>query len=260
LFGATAADSFAYSNPYASLATVSQPVYDYSQPIPAYVAAQPQVSDTTVVVNTPPDQTTVVNNVATPGLYDPTADSTAAPPAAAEPTAEAPPQPQDPKVTEAVGLFDRARELFKAGDYGGAQVLVDQAVGVLPQDRVLHEFRALVLFAQGKYADAGATLYAVLSAGPGWNWDSLRSFYPDINVYTQQLRALEAHARANPTDAADRFVLGYHYLALGHTDQAVAVLTQVTQLSPSDRLSAELVKALTSGQAASDDRPKASPG
>ena len=40
----------------------------------------------------------------------------------------------------------------------------------MPNDASLHEFRALVLFALGQYEQAAATLYAVLSNGPGWDW------------------------------------------------------------------------------------------
>jgi hypothetical protein len=243
--GLAAADNFTYSNPYAT--AVSEPVYNYSQPIPAYVESQP--TDTTVVVNLSSDQVP-----ATPGLVDP---GTAAP--AAQPP-EQPSANEDPKVKKAVGLFDQARELFKHGDYSGAQKKVDEAIGVLPQDRMLHEFRALVLFAERDYSKAAATLYAVLAAGPGWNWDTLKSFYPDVDTYTRQLRALETHAKDNPKSVEDRFVLAYQYFVLGQTEAAVKELEAVTQLQPDDKLSAQMLAALKPKPAGSDDRPSAAPG
>jgi predicted Zn-dependent protease len=242
--GLAAADSFTYSNPYAT--TVSEPVYNYSQPIPVYVESQPTQ---TVVVNNSSDQVP-----ATPGLVDPSA----AAPAAQAP--EPPPANEDPKVKQAVGLFDQARELFKHGDYSGAQKKVDEAIGVLPQDRVLHEFRALVLFAQKEYPKAASTIYAVLASGPGWNWDTLKSFYSDVDTYTRQLRALEADARDKPKSPDDRFVLAYHYFVLGQTDAAIKQLEAVTQLLPDDKLSAQLLAALKPKPASSDDRPAATPG
>ena len=68
----------------------------------------------------------------------------------------------------------------------------------MPNDATMHEFLALVLFAQGKYEQAAAPLYAVLSVGPGWDWTTLIGNYNDANLYTEQLRALEAYVKANP--------------------------------------------------------------
>jgi tetratricopeptide (TPR) repeat protein len=142
----------------------------------------------------------------------------------------------------AIAKFDSARAAFGAGDYAGALQLTDEALKVLPNDATLHEFRALVLFAVGKYDLAAGTLYAVLSVGPGWDWTTMAGLYPDIDVYTRQLRKLEAFASANPKSTAARFVLAYHYLTQGHTDAAVGQLKQVVALAPQDTLSAQLVK------------------
>ena len=142
----------------------------------------------------------------------------------------------------AVAKFDSARAAFGTGDYAGALKLTDEALKVLPNDATLHEFRALVLFAVGKYDLAAGPLYAVLSVGPGWDWTTMAGLYPNIDVYTSQLRKLEAFVSANPTSTAGRFVLAYHYLTQGHTDAAVSQLKQVVALAPQDTLSAQLVK------------------
>ena len=63
----------------------------------------------------------------------------------------------------------------------------------MPNDPTLHEFRALALFALGRYDEAAAALYAVLSVGPGWDWSTLISLYGNPETYTQQLRALESY-------------------------------------------------------------------
>ena len=70
----------------------------------------------------------------------------------------------------------------------------------------------------------------------------MAGLYPNIDVYTGQLRKLEAFVTANPTSTAGRFVLAYHYLTQGHTDAAVAQLKEVVALAPQDTLSAQLVK------------------
>ena len=111
----------------------------------------------------------------------------------------------------------------------------------MPNDATLHEFLALVLFAQGKYEPAAAPLYAVLSVGPGWDWTTLIGNYSDSNVYTEQLRGLEAYVKANPASAQSRFVLAYHYITQGHGDAAAKQLKEVVSLQPGDSLSAQLL-------------------
>jgi predicted Zn-dependent protease len=173
----------------------------------------------------------------------PAAPTVTPPPPPPEEPQEAPPPP-DPKVKEALDLFATARDVFKKGDYAQAEATVEKAIGIVPDDPVMHEFRALTLFAQGKYRDAAATLYAVLSRGPGWDWETMRSLYGDPQAYTNQLRALEKYARDNPTDSASRFVLAYHYLVTRQTDAAVRMLEDVVRLTPDNQLAADMAKAL----------------
>jgi tetratricopeptide (TPR) repeat protein len=151
-----------------------------------------------------------------------------------------PPPPQT-DVEVGVALFDQARAAFKAGDYDRALQLADQAISRLPNDPDLHEFRAVVQFARGNYTAAAAGLYAVLTVGPGWNWATLISLYPDVDTFTRQLRALESFVRNHPDDAPSRFVLGYLYLTMGWTDAAEAQLREVVRLVPNDWLSKQLL-------------------
>ena len=55
----------------------------------------------------------------------------------------------------------------------------DEALAKLPNDTTLHEFRGLCLFALGRYDEAAATVYAVLSVGPGWDWTTLDQPLPE---------------------------------------------------------------------------------
>ena len=164
--------------------------------------------------------------------------------------------PPEEVANPAVAKFDSARAAFGTGDYAGALRLTDEALKVLQNDATLHEFRALVLFAVGKYDLAAGPLYAVLSVGPGWDWTTMAGLYPNIEVYTSQLRKLEAFVSANPTSTAGRFVLAYHYLTQGNTDAAVSQLKEVVTLAPQDTLSAQLVKQF-SPPAAAPDTPAA---
>jgi tetratricopeptide (TPR) repeat protein len=146
----------------------------------------------------------------------------------------------------AIAIFDQARGAFKNGDYKEALALVDKSIEQLPSDATLHEFRALCLFALKEYKQAAAALYAVLAGGPGWDWDTMSSIYADVATYTEQLRALEAYQRANPKSPEANFVLGYHYLVMGHLDVAIKKFENVVKLLPDSELSAELLKALRS--------------
>ncbi len=151
-------------------------------------------------------------------------------------------------ASPAMTLFDAARASFSQGDYAGALRQADNALTTLPNDTSLHEFRALCLFALGRYDEAAATLYAVLSVGPGWDWTTLIGLYPTVDIYTAQVRALETYCGTDRQSATGRFVLAYQYLTQGHTDAAVAMLKQVLQLKPDDKLSAQLVRQLDPSQ------------
>jgi tetratricopeptide (TPR) repeat protein len=199
------------------------------------VMAQPIVIEQTVAGGEP-------QTVTVPGYtydYSQPIDTQSAPPAA---------EVADP----AVAKFDSARTAFGNGDYAGALQLTDEALKVLPNDATLHEFRGLVLFAIGKYELAAGPLYAVLSVGPGWDWTTMASLYPNIETYTSQLRKLEAFLSANPKSTGARFVLAYHYLTQGHTEAAVRQLKEIVALSPQDTLSAQLIKQFSPSDAATE--------
>jgi tetratricopeptide (TPR) repeat protein len=155
---------------------------------------------------------------------------------------ESPPEPA--AVDTAQETLTRARESFKTGDYTQALALADQALGQMPNDPILHEFRSLVLFALRRYKEAAATSYAVLTAGPGWNWATMVGLYPDVETYNKQLRNLEANVQQNPNDAAYRFLLAYHYMVQGHKDAAASQFQCVVTLEPKDQLSTRFAAAL----------------
>ena len=68
--------------------------------------------------------------------------------------------------------------------------------------------------------------------------------YPGVDTYTDQLRALEAAARANPNSTTIRFLLGYHYMVQGNQEAAAAQFENVVKLQPNETLSASFAKAL----------------
>ncbi|HTI51112.1 MAG TPA: tetratricopeptide repeat protein, partial [Planctomycetaceae bacterium] len=216
-----------YSNPY----YVATPAYagtylDYSQPIPVSADTQSYAQ--------------------TDGSTDPNA-----------PVITPADTPPSPEVQAALKPFDDARTAFKAGDYNQALTKVDEALKSLPNDAALHEFRALVLFAQAKYQEAAAVIYSVLSVGPGWDWTTLSSMYADVDVYTKQLRTLEDYSKAHPDSADAAFVLGYQYLSCGHNEAAAKQFQTVARLLPNDQLAPQLVKMI--GAKSGDQEPPQPP-
>ena len=135
---------------------------------------------------------------------------------------------------------------------------VNGAIAVKPNDTVPHEFRAPGAVPPGDYKEAAGAAYAVLSVGPGWDWATLAGLYPDINVYTAQLRMLEQYRNDNPTAPDAHFLLGYHYMTCGHLDAAIGELRDVVRLNSRDQLSAQLLTALTQQQNPGDVKPSLS--
>jgi uncharacterized protein (TIGR03066 family) len=194
-----------YSNPYYASGVDTADYYDYSQPI--------------TVINQQPAAVAATDEAA----------------AAVGETAVS------PEVQEGTRHMDLAREAFRQENYADASREIDLAIKALPRDAVLHEFRALIFFATRDYKQAAATLYAVLSAGPGWDWTTLSGMYANTATYISQLQKLRAYVEANPRATDAHFVLAYHYLTTGHTEEARKEYEAVLKLQPNDELSAQLL-------------------
>ncbi|MFN0197682.1 MAG: tetratricopeptide repeat protein [Planctomycetaceae bacterium] len=139
-------------------------------------------------------------------------------------------------------VLTNAIAAFQQNDYDAALDITNKGITQFPDDAVLHEFRSLVLFAKQDYQQSASTIHSVLAVGPGWDWTTLSSMYVSVAIYTEQLRALEAFTKANPKDAASRFLLAYHYMSCGHAEPAARQLRQVVQLMPNDRVASDMLK------------------
>jgi len=151
--------------------------------------------------------------------------------------------------------FDEARAAFRRGEYERTLTLLDRVVKETPSDNTAHEMRALTLFALGRYEEAAGGLNALLAVAPGWNWETMRGLYPNVDTYTRQLRALEDFVKDHDDNAAGHFVLAYHYLVAGHQDAAQRHLQDVVELEPGDRVAKQLLHGLEKREAPSEDLP-----
>jgi tetratricopeptide (TPR) repeat protein len=205
-----------YYNPYYS-SSAAMP-YDYSQPV-------------------------VVTNYVSADQAAPLAAPVATAQVAAAPAALAPPQND-----AALAVFNPGLADFKDGNYRQALTQFDAALKQMPNDPVIHEMRALNQFAVGDYQSAAAGLNSLLATAPGMDWTTMAGLYGNVDDYTQQLRALEQHCKANVKDAAADFVLAYHYLVTGHQEAAIDALKVVVREQPKDVTAKRMLDALAPPQ------------
>ncbi|MFM8272298.1 MAG: tetratricopeptide repeat protein [Gemmata sp.] len=151
---------------------------------------------------------------------------------------EPPPMPET-----ATQAFDAAMAAFKKGDYRTALDKSEQALKDFPNDPAMHQFRALCLFALGEYQRASAAVHAVLASGPGWDWTTMSSLYPDADTYSNHLAALEKAAAAKPDDPALWFLLAYHYTTIDQGDAARDAIAKASKLLPTDSIVSQLARA-----------------
>ncbi|MES2660250.1 MAG: hypothetical protein V4689_16625 [Verrucomicrobiota bacterium] len=149
-------------------------------------------------------------------------------------------------------IIAESQSAFKERNYLVALELADKAIAESPGDGALHEYRALVLFALGKYGDAAGVLNPVLASGPGWDWSTMIALYDSQQTYTDQLQRLETYTEEKPDSADTHFLLGYHYMVCGHLDLATPQFDLATKLMPSDSVSKELAE-LTRSTAKPDE-------
>jgi tetratricopeptide (TPR) repeat protein len=147
---------------------------------------------------------------------------------------------------EDTDAYAAAREAFAEGNMEAALNSISAALLQAPHNQEVHQFHSLVLFAMNSYCKSATVAHAVLEDGPGWTWDTLQTFYPSADVYTEELRRLEHYVSEHPSDANVRFLLGYHYLMLNHGDSAQRQLAQVVELEPKDKLVSNILTGLRS--------------
>jgi len=152
-----------------------------------------------------------------------------------------------------------ARAAFRKGDFGQAvklaRQIVPRVVGnarnrhvdrVDPAGSDAFQFLSLAEFAAGNYDAAARAAHVALHRGSPWHWKRLSSHYRKTDRYIAQLRALETSIRKKPT-TDKRFLIGYHYLMLGHQKAADAQLRKAAGQNPDNPLILKLLRKLNEG-------------
>ena len=158
-----------------------------------------------------------------------------------------------PAQTPTMIAFGQARQAFQESNYSAALNDVNRALETSPRDPVLNEFRSLVLFANGDYQRSAEALHPVLALGPGWDWATLIGLFPNVDTYTNQLRALEKYRNSKPDAQDARFLLGYHYMTAGHKEAAAAEFKQYTTLVKNDPVGKDLLQLVSTGDDSNKD-------
>jgi hypothetical protein len=141
----------------------------------------------------------------------------------------------------AVDMHAQALAAFRHGDYDNAAKLAGHIVVDDPRNADGHILLMLATFAKRDYRTAAMEAHAVAATGRIPDWPALAGIYRDVQPYTEQLRALEAFVRNNPSAAEGRFLLGFQYLMEGHRDAAVPEFSRAVAIVPRDHLAAHLL-------------------
>ena len=146
---------------------------------------------------------------------------------------------------EALQYYSEARTAFLEGDYRNALRFAEHAGVDAPGNSKVHELISLALFALGQYAPRPARRM------PRWPWARLpsgRTCTPitTTSTSTRPNCALEKATQGNPKDAADRFLLGYHYLMTGVRNDAKTEFADAVKLTPRDKLASHYLQQLQS--------------
>ncbi len=84
----------------------------------------------------------------------------------------------------------------------------------------------------------------------------MQTFYPSVDVYARQLRALEQSVSEHASDHATRFLLACHYLMLGHQAAARVQLQQVVEFQPRDLLAKNILAGLNNAPGTETESPR----
>ncbi|MEI8375284.1 MAG: tetratricopeptide repeat protein, partial [Planctomycetota bacterium] len=160
-------------------------------------------------------------------------------------------------ANEGLQYYNEARAVFTRGDYRNALRLAGHSGVESPQNAKVHELTSLALFASGEYRAAATEAHVALALSPPSDWNNLYAYYNDADKYTEHLRTLEKNVADVPKSAPGHFLLGYHYLMTGATEEAKDHFAQAAKLTPNDKLAQHILKQLEAGSAVTaPDLPK----
>ncbi len=152
--------------------------------------------------------------------------------------------PSDDQLQNSLDYAGQGEIDFKQGKYQAAiqnwrHALVDD-----PTNGAIVLLLGQAMFAAGQYNEAAGATQAALRLLPPDKWGTVvihyKELYPNIQDYTNQIRAAEKARDAKPDDPALHFLLGFHFGYLGYPKHAVKELDKTLELAPKDELAKKL--------------------
>jgi len=167
-----------------------------------------------------------------------------------------------PEAAAASDFIAQGEDAFKAGQYEQAMRAWQHAMVDDPTNGAVILLMSQALFALGQWDAAANALQGAMQVLPEAEWNGVvahyAELYPDISVYTNQIRAAEKARDAAPDDPAVRFLLGYHFGYLKYPKQAVRELDKALDIQPQDA-GAQKLRDMFAQHAGLPARPAAPP-
>jgi hypothetical protein len=189
-----------------------------------------------------PAVTTVVYPTETRVVY---ADTTSyATNVVADPVGEAAvlstPASENPLTIVAQRYLELGDRAFREGRYTDAVQFYAKAVEFAPDQGGLYLVLSDALFAAGDYHYGAYAIRRALELDPGLVETQVdkHGFYPQPEIFDQQLAVLERYVAEHPSDRDARLVLALNYLFAGRAVEASGILGAPSALRPGDKAAA----------------------
>eukprot|EP00456_Euglypha_rotunda_P088184 TRINITY_DN901_c0_g1_i2.p1 TRINITY_DN901_c0_g1~~TRINITY_DN901_c0_g1_i2.p1 ORF type:complete len:305 (-),score=51.27 TRINITY_DN901_c0_g1_i2:21-935(-) len=137
-----------------------------------------------------------------------------------------------------------AESAFRTHHYEEAIDWAKRAAKMMPRDGRLFLLLSQIHLAVGEYRDAAGAARLGMSLLPTEDWGyivkNFRNYYHDTD-YVAQVRRLGQFSAEHPNHADSHFLLGYHWVFLGHPNAANRELTKAAELNPRDEWATRLL-------------------
>src|SRR5262249_35413597 len=138
------------------------------------------------------------------------------------------PAPTAQQLESSSDFVSQGEQAFEAGRYEDALRLWQHSMVDNPNNGGVLLLMAQAMFAIGRYEAAANTVQMAMQMLPEGEWGNVvknySEIYPNIQDYTNQIRAAEKARDAKPDNGALHFLLGYHFGYLNYPKQAVREL------------------------------------
>lgn len=161
-----------------------------------------------------------------------------------QPTVAPPAKPSE--VEKANEVYKTAMNAFQEQRYSDAALLFQQLMVTRSNSELAPLMLAQAKFAEGEFLSAGEQLADALTKVAPSRWGEpvkqYRELYPQVRLYSQQIKALQEFVKLNSDKFSAQLLIGYHYGYLGYRQDAIKHLRLAQGLSPENQVVAKLLQ------------------